>query len=394
MKPACNFAGAEAFNLFKKNLQLSAVVPLFKDGHKWGILYARSVLDGLRQDMAQLYKLTFLYIVLDAILLFLFGCLLISKDVVRPIKRLTSLVDVIGGGDLSPFTNTARHNEIGKLYHAFERMDKRLSEQRKEINEYISSLENTNRELKKVQEEVIRSEKLASVGRLAAGVAHEIGNPLAAVIGYVELLLQGTVSKEEEQDFLSRISSELQRINGIIRDLLDFSRPSPLQIEGVSVNDVIESTLSLLSHQKVMRYINVQSLLQPDLPPAKANTQQLKQVLINILVNAVDAMPVGGDLRIRSELKKTTGNDEEQEYIVIEIEDSGTGITPEDLTKIFDPFFTTKPPGEGTGLGLAISLRIMESFGGKINVQSTIGKGTKFSLILKVWGHSAISSQP
>jgi two-component system NtrC family sensor kinase len=405
-RPVCNLTGADNFSFFRRDLHLAAVFPIFKDGHRWGIIYATSLLRDLHQDMAQLYKLTFFYIVLDAILLFLFGYLLISRDVVRPIRRLTSLVDTIGGGDLGPFIHSEQQNEIGKLYHAFARMDKRLGEQRKEIKEYIASLENANRELKKVQEEIIRSEKLASVGRLAAGVAHEIGNPLAAIIGYVELLLQRAVSKEEEQDFLRRIASELQRINGIIRDLLDYSRPSPQKIEGVSVNDVIESSLSLLSHQKVMRYVHVQTELQPDLPLARANAQQLKQVLINILVNAAAAMPIGGDLRIRSGLKEILKNDEKEnnppkppfskggqggfldEYIVIDVEDSGTGIKPEDLPRVFDPFFTTKPPGEGTGLGLAISLRIMESFGGKITVESSIGKGTKFSLILKVWAES------
>ncbi|MDI6790975.1 MAG: ATP-binding protein [Thermodesulfobacteriota bacterium] len=413
-RPVCNLTGADNFSFFRRDLHLAAVFPIFKDGRRWGIIYAKSLLGDLRQDMAQLYKLTFFYIVLDAVLLFLFGYLLISRDVVRPIRRLTSLVDTIGGGDLGPFIHSEQQNEIGKLYHAFARMDNRLGEQRKEIKEYIASLENANRELKKVQEEVIRSEKLASVGRLAAGVAHEIGNPLAAIIGYVELLIQRAVSKEEEQDFLRRIASELQRINGIIRDLLDYSRPSPQKIEGVSVNDVIEGSLSLLSHQKVMRYVHVQTALQPDLPLARANAQQLKQVLINILVNAADAMPIGGDLRIKSGLKEILKNDEKEnnppesphtplwkrgaggdfegrqggfldEYIVIDVEDSGTGIKPEDLPRVFDPFFTTKPPGEGTGLGLAISLRIMESFGGKIDVKSTIGKGTKFSLILRLW---------
>ncbi|MEW5948769.1 MAG: ATP-binding protein [Thermodesulfobacteriota bacterium] len=384
-KPAYKLTGADDFSLFRRDLRLAAVFPVFKDGRRWGIIYAGSLLSDLRQDTSQLYKLTFFYIVLDAVLLFLFGYLLISRDVVRPIRRLTSLVDTIGSGDPGPFIHPEQKNEIGKLYHAFARMDNRLGEQRKEIKEYIASLENANRELRKVQEEVIRSEKLASVGRLAAGVAHEIGNPLAAIIGYVELLLQRAVSEEEERDFLGRIASELQRINGIIRDLLDFSRPSPQKIEGVSVNEVIEGSLSLLSHQKTMRYVHVQTDLQPDLPLARANAQQLKQVLVNILVNAAAAMPIGGDLRIKSGLKEIAENDEQQKYIVIDIEDSGTGIKSEDLHRIFDPFFTTKLPGEGTGLGLAISLRIMESFGGKITVESTIGKGTKFSLILKAW---------
>ncbi|MFZ5994768.1 MAG: ATP-binding protein [Thermodesulfobacteriota bacterium] len=383
-KPAYKLTGADDFSLFRRDLRLAAVFPVFKNGRRWGIIYAGSLLSDLRQDTSQLYKLTFFYIVLDAVLLFLFGYLLISRDVVRPIRRLTSLVDTIGGGDPGPFIHPEQKNEIGKLYHAFARMDNRLGEQRKEIKEYIASLENANRELRKVQEEVIRSEKLASVGRLAAGVAHEIGNPLAAIIGYVELLLQRAVSEEEERDFLTRIASELQRINGIIRDLLDFSRPSPQKIEGVSVNEVIEGSLSLLSHQKTMRYIGIQTDLQPDLPLARANAQQLKQVVVNILMNAAGAMPIGGDLRIKSGLKEIAENDEQQKYIVIDIEDSGTGIKSEDLHRIFDPFFTTKLPGEGTGLGLAISLRIMESFGGKITVESTIGKGTKFSLILKV----------
>jgi two-component system NtrC family sensor kinase len=282
----------------------------------------------------------------------------------------------------------------------------------------LKSLESANRQLKQAQEELIRTEKLASIGRFAAGVAHEVGNPLGAILGYTSILQRGEIEREEEKDYLNRIEKEIERINRIVRELLDFARPSKFEIREVNVNKVVENALSLLSYQKNFKNIQTQLDLQVNLPLIKGDESQLSQVFINIILNGIDAMPGGGTLEIQSEeylvedffpIRKhrpyptrRKGDPRESDYlhlrkadpisvfltkfsrgdrlVRIRISDTGIGIKKEDLERIFDPFFTTKSPDKGTGLGLSISLRIVESMGGEIRVESEIGKGTNFGL--------------
>ena len=272
--------------------------------------------------------------------------------------------------------------------------------------------------MKQAQEELIRTEKLASIGRIAAGIAHEVGNPLGAILGYTGILQKEGMNQEEARDYLKRIEKEIERINRIVRELLDFARPSKFEIKALQVNKILESTLSLLSYQKNFKNIETELDMQPDLPLVKGDESQLSQVFINIILNAVDAMPEGGILRIQTathvvenpETERLPGiysrrrkNDPiESDYshmrkadplaalvrrfwegnrlVRIRISDTGTGIKKEDLENIFDPFFTTKAPDKGTGLGLSISLRIIESLGGEIKVESEVGKGTAFEV--------------
>lgn len=335
------------------------------------------------QDRGSLFRLAILYAFTTGLLLILLGYYAISLRIIRPIRNLRSMLETAEPGPESD--GSERMGEMDSLLRTAERLADRLDKQRESIREYSDLVEGLKAELETLRKEIFHTERLASVGRLAAGAAHEIGNPLAAVIGYTDLLLQSSFPEEKGKDFLKRISCELLRINEIVRDLLNFSRQSSGELEGVPVNGIITGSLSLLSHQKVMHYIDVRLDLEEKLPLALANAQQLRQVLVNILLNAADAMPIGGNLTIRSKLKQLQENDELKECVCIEIEDTGTGIRPDDLPRIFDPFFTTKPLGEGTGLGLPISLRIMESFGGRIGVESAIGAGTIFTLELKRW---------
>jgi signal transduction histidine kinase len=271
--------------------------------------------------------------------------------------------------------------------------------------------------LKQAQEELIRTEKLASIGRFASGIAHEIGNPLGVILGYNSILEQGGIDQQESRDYLNRIKNEIGRINRIVRELLDFARPSKFEVRSIEVNRVIESTLSLLSYQKKIKNIETQLNLFPDLPAIQGDESQLSQVCMNIILNGIDAMPEGGILTIQTEehvvdclhqdylpryrdrqlvpdipypqrsnqiraLSQRASN--KDWWITIKIADTGTGIKKEDLEKIFDPFFTTKAPNEGIGLGLSISLRIVESMGGKIKVDSEVGKGSTFEVHLPV----------
>ena len=275
---------------------------------------------------------------------------------------------------------------------------------------------------------MIRSEKLASIGRLAAGVAHEVGNPTGAILGYLDLLSKGYMPKEEEREILKRAENEAERIRRIVRDLLDFSRPSRGGEEEVDVNAVIANALSLLSHQKKVReQVRVVTEFQEDLPKWKGDPHQLQQVMINLLLNAGDAMTspnmatMGREKKLRvatrslppertPELTEAFPRRRKEDspkvdysllrargaspvslpsevlsFVRVEVEDTGPGIPKEAIGKIFDPFYSTKPPGEGTGLGLAICLRILESYGGRLLVQSQEGEGATFIILLPIF---------
>ena len=361
-------------------------------------------------------KMILISLILDAIVLIVFGSFLLSRVLVKPLKDLVRLTQKISEGDFSQTIEVTSKNEIGQLISSFNRMIERLRENQESIDNYLKSLELANKKLKQAQEELIRTEKLASIGRFAAGVAHEVGNPLGAILGYTSILEKDGVDREESKDYLKRIEKEIERINRIVRELLDFARPSKFEIRDVEVNKVIENTLSLLSHQKNFKNIETQLELQPDLPMIKGDESQLSQVFINIILNAIDAMPNGGILKIQTENlvvenligdrfqplypPRRKGDPTESDYsrlrkadpfsalltkfskgdrlVKIRISDTGIGIEEENLERIFDPFFTTKEPDKGTGLGLSISLRIVESMGGEIRVESRSGKRFDF----------------
>ena len=370
----------------------------------------------------QIKKLLLVTIILDAIVLIIFGSFLLSRVLVKPIKDLVRLTQKISEGDFSQKIEVTSKNEIGQLIGSFNRMIERLKENQESLESYLESLESTNKQLKQAQEELIRTEKLASIGRFAAGVAHEVGNPLGAILGYTSILQKEGIDREESKDYLKRVEREIERINRIVRELLDFARPSQFEIKDVEINKVIESALSLLSYQKNFKDIETQLDMQPDLPMIKGDESQLSQVFINIILNANDAMPNGGILRIQTRTHVVENPDvdrlqgiyprrrksdpmesdysrmrkadplavlfkkfsEGDQLVKIRISDTGIGIKKEDLENIFDPFFTTKDPNKGTGLGLSISLRIVESLGGEIRVESEVGKGATFEVYFPV----------
>ncbi len=231
-------------------------------------------------------------------------------------------------------------------------------------------------ELGRTQAQLIHSEKLASLGVLAGGVAHEINNPLMVILGRTELMLMDQSMGDETKKDLETVRHETERIGHIVQNLLTFSRKSRQEkIESVGVNDVLERTLMLSEHQLTVGNVEVQKELDPELPSIDANAGQLQQVFMNLIINAHHAMPDGGRLTVKT---GTIPDDR----VFIEIADTGFGISPEDINRIFDPFFTTKDEGKGTGLGLAVSRNIVENHGGEIGVHSQLGTGTTFRVVL------------
>jgi signal transduction histidine kinase len=229
----------------------------------------------------------------------------------------------------------------------------------------------------------VRSEKLASVGRLAAGVAHEIGNPLAAILGLIELLRQGGLEPAEQQEFLRRAQAETERIHKIIRGLLDFARqgaPAPAVASDAKADlrAVVEDAVGLIAPQKDLSGVDIERRLAAEVPDARGPRDELVQLVLNLLLNAADAIQNEGTIRIEVEPSP------DGRQVILVVADSGPGIAPEVANKLFEPFVTTKPPGEGTGLGLAVCHTIVERLGGTITAANAPEGGARFEVRLPV----------
>jgi signal transduction histidine kinase len=237
----------------------------------------------------------------------------------------------------------------------------------------------------RLEAQLVRSEKLSSVGVLAAGVAHEINNPLTTILGYAKLLLEGRGDADPDRPALELVADEARRVQEIVRNLLDFSRQETGQIEAAALNALVERTLSLVAPDLRKRGVTVARELAAELPEVLADSRRIEQVFVNLLNNAAHAMKDGGVLTVRT--GQAPGR---PAPIFAEFADTGGGIPLELLPRIFDPFFTTKEPGQGTGLGLAVSHGIVTDHGGEIEVQSQAGKGSAF----RVWLPAAPADGP
>jgi signal transduction histidine kinase len=313
------------------------------------------------------------YILMDTVVLVLVGYVLLSRIVVKPIDKLLGMTGTYKDGFRVPSMPESSRNEIGDLTRSLSHMLKRLDENKRELQSHISSLEKANRDLRQAQDEIIRSEKLASVGRLAAGIAHEIGNPIGIILGYLDLLNSADIAEADKKDFLSRIESEIVRVNRIIRQLLDFSRPSSGEPQKTRVHDLVKMTLAMLEPQPMMEGIRTTLDLKAQKDMVLADPNHLQQVFLNIVMNAADALAEGKEEgRIR---QLTIQSERTANSIELRFRDNGPGIPEEGLLRIFDPFYTTKEPGKGTGLGLSVCYRIVEGLGGTIRAESKAGEG-------------------
>lgn len=265
-----------------------------------------------------------------------------------------------------------------RLVTRLEREKNELQEANREIKELALNLAKNVEELKKTQKQLIQSEKLASTGRLAADIAHEINNPVGIIVSSVEcMLLDGehTLSEEFRND-AQVIINQAGRISKITRSLLSFARLPVEEKSKVNINEIIQETVALFSKHLLKRGISVHQDLIENIPLILGNSNQIQQVLVNLINNSSDAMQQGGNLYLRTKWQ--------DQNLVVEIEDEGCGITVEQLDKIFDPFYTTKGKGLGTGLGLAVSYGLVEEHGGGIDVVSKEGEGTCFTVSFPV----------
>ena len=244
-------------------------------------------------------------------------------------------------------------------------------------------------ERKLTEAELLRSEKMASVGQLAAGVAHEVNNPLAGILVYIKLLLkkyeQNKLQTEDTKRQLEKIGKETERCSRIIKNLLDFSRQTEVKLRPVNINKVIEATFEIIGHQISLENIKIEEKLCPSLPHILVDFDQIQQALMNIMLNAAQAMPDGGDLTITtSVVEEIKIGNSIRDAVKIDISDTGVGIPKENLDKLFTPFFTTKEKGKGVGLGLSVVHGIIERHHGKITIESNPVDGTTFSIYLGI----------
>jgi two-component system NtrC family sensor kinase len=283
----------------------------------------------------------------------------ITRAVLKPLGRFMSYAARIGDGDYSLITPTRKYrDEFSNLALAFNHM-------------LI--------ELRTRQEQLLQSRKMAAVGTLTSGIAHELNNPLNNIGLTTEALIEGfeDYTTEKKMKMLNQIYAQVERASGTVRNLLDFTRKEIPAFTRVSPAEIVETTIRLVGNEMALNGIEKELDIRKDsLPEIMGNPRNLQQVFLNLFLNSIQAMPRGGTIRVRMSL--------EDPYVRIDIHDTGHGIPKENLDKIFDPFFTTKEPGTGTGLGLSVSYGIVDKHGGKITVESEVGKGATFSVFLPV----------
>jgi len=305
------------------------------------------------------------------------GWWLLHRLVARPLERLLGAAARLGpSGAGLPVLGEPGGHALARAAVAFERVASALEEERARLAAKVDELTAANRSLAEVRESLLRSEKLATVGRLAAGLAHEVGNPLGAIAGYAAVARSRLPPEPpgELADAIDRIAAAAGRIDRTVRDLLDFARPAQAVLAPLDLGPVVDGALRLARVQARFRHVEVALSLPPGLRPV-ADEHQLTQVLLNLFLNAGDAMGGAGRVEVRAW--------QEAARVAVEVRDSGPGIPAEDLPRVFDPFFTTKEPGQGTGLGLAICHRIVDSAGGEIDAGNAAGGGARFTLRLR-----------
>jgi two-component system NtrC family sensor kinase len=332
-----------------------------------GILYV-GVLEAKYVEIRRNTLLVFILITAGAMAVAIVIGYLMSQRILDPVHRLIATSRRVSAGDFSPEIGPISSSEIGVLQRTFQEMLSSLRE--RDIHQRAES------ELK-----LLQSEKQASVGRLAAGVAHEINNPLTGVLTFTHMLLRRKDINEEIRQDLQTIADSTERVRKIVKGLLDFSRQTKIEPELTDINELIEKSVPLVANQALVKGVIFCFNPGADIPKRTVDRSQFQSVLLNIILNAIDATEQGGHINISTRLAYSTEAGRAH-GLEIEIADTGHGIDPQHLDKLFDPFFTTKEVGKGTGLGLSVSQGIVEHHGGTIRVQSTLGKGSTFTICL------------
>jgi len=285
---------------------------------------------------------------------------LLERGVGRRLERIDAALEAVGAEQQGPNLLPEGGDAVGRVGAAVNRLARRLREERGRTRSQIEALEAANQKLREAREDLARSERLATVGRLAAGVAHEVGNPVSALIGYAALIKDRLAQRKDVSSYAERIELEASRIDRILRDLLDLARP-PAALQPIDLRRAVESARTAVAPQHAR--MAVETRLPADLPPVRADEHYLSQVFVNLMANAARA----GASRVRVSAQALDGG------VRVEVEDDGRGIPADALSRLFEPFFTSAAPGQGSGLGLALCHATMERFGGSIAARNRTG---------------------
>jgi two-component system NtrC family sensor kinase len=351
-----------------------------------GVIDIAISLEDIDVHFASIRRNTMLAAGLAVVVLGVFVGMIAQRAVVRPVAQLVAATRSVAAGDYPAEINVVNTGELGALERSFNEMIGALSVARAERQALLETLEQQVEErtaaLKNAQAQLVQSEKLSSLGRLAASIAHEINNPLAGILTYAKLLIRMLDSGQMDEPtratsvkHLKLVQRETERCTAIVRNLLDFARQRPLSLKDTDFAAVIEEAVSLVGHQAALKGLTIAKSVAP-VPLIKADAGQLRQAVVNIILNGFEAMQGGGALRL------SCGPAAGGKHIEFACEDTGVGIPPDRLAKIFDPFFSTKEMG--TGLGLSVVYGIIERHGGTIDIRSEVGKGTTVLLRLPV----------
>jgi len=346
-----------------------------------GVLDTTISLEDFQREKAQIYKQMLISGVISVIILSLLLSLLLTRFVNRPIRKLLAATKTAAHGNLDQTVSIRSHDELGELSGSFNNMISELKRSRDAIEEWTQTLEHRVRErtqeLQQVQDQLIRAGKMAALGELAAGVAHEINNPLTGVLTFSSLMLKKVDENNPWKKDLENIVQQTTRCRNIVRGLLDFARQRKPDKKEWDIHTLIDRTVTLVENQARFQNIKIVKEFKTDIGMLFVDGDQIQQVFMNIIINAADAMAGdGGTLTIKTNMKDGTAE--------VSFTDTGCGMPKEHLSKLFAPFFTTKETGKGTGLGLAISYGIIQSHNGEIDVESEVGKGSTFRIRLPI----------
>jgi two-component system, NtrC family, sensor kinase len=331
---------------------------------------------------APLVRLVGLYTALVALALLVIAYFGLTRLIVRPIDELARAAERVAGGARRLAVPKTSVRELSDLGSSLGVMTERLLHEEDKLRRKIDEVERATERLKEAQDRLVRSERLASVGRLAAGLAHEIGNPISALMGLEDLVLAGGLTPEEEHDFLTRMRKETERIHRILRDLLQFARPAAQPLGGEAeqepgdVETAANDTAALVAPQRSLQEVSLTVDVSPGLPAVTLGHEPLMQVILNLVMNAADAVGKGGKVRVAA---SRSG-----ERVRLIVEDDGPGVDPRVQAQLFEPFVTTKDVGKGTGLGLAVCRGLVEAAGGTITLDTEFARGARFIVELPI----------
>jgi len=386
---------------------LEVIVPLHSEARVIGGIRVVSTLNEAQSYLVKKRDRTFILTFLSILIILVTLTLLFGRLVGTPIQKLIEAMSHAEKGDLEAETSIQSEDELGKLGRNFNRMLRTIREtheqnvqllrQVHQFNEELtqkietatSELAKRNEELRLLNEalfesqrQLSQSEKLAAVGQVTAAMAHQIGTPLNSISGYIQLILQDGNLKPKDQERLEIIESQLDRLADSVKSFLSFTRQPKPQFRTLDVNEVLEELIHLSEPWFLARNVRLTTHLHPNLLPLFGDPTHLQTLFLNLITNAIDAMPQGGELTIETKPVSPQFSTEDREWVEISISDTGIGMTEDSKKKIFEPFFTTKKMGEGTGLGLAICEKIIKEHSGKVTLESEVGRGSTFFVTL------------